>query len=338
MGGLATAALSQIVTSALVHAQQDPRAERARQKGKVVWYTASFPTEMREALEKRFTEETGIRLSTYAGGGGQVASRLRTERQTGANNVDVIDLGDMEIVNGLIRDGLLRTFAPKGGETLDAVCKDPRNYFFGFYNWVLMLEYNTAVLTADSVPKTFDDLIDGRFKGKIVIPDPARSTAGLGLIKAMVATKGWDWVERFVRNDPLVMAITSGIQPTVIKGERPIAVMTSQFVSKTMEDKGPVAFVTSEFLFASPDVLGILKDAPNPEGAELFVEFLLSRAAQETVRTYGTYSCRNDVPPPYRMPAMKDAGMKHKLVPSIGMEPREIAERFHKLLRAANNR
>lgn len=338
LGGLAAAALSQTVTSAVVYAQQDPRLERARQKGKVVWYTASFPTEMREALEKRFTAETGIRLSTYAAGGGQVVSRLRTERQTGANNVDVIDLGDMDVVNGLIRDGLLRTFAPNGGEVLDSVCKDPRNYFFGFYNWVLVLEYNTAALTADSVPKTFDDLVDERYKGKIVISDPARSTAGLGLIKAMVATKGWDWVERFVRNDPLVMAITSGIQPAVIKGERPIAVMTSQFVSKTMEDKGPVALVTSEFLFASPDVLGILKDAPNPDGAELFVEFLLSRAAQETVRAYGAYSCRNDVAPPYRMPAMKDARLKHKLVPSIGMEPREIAERFHKLLRAANNR
>lgn len=333
--GTAAAAVTAASYPVFVYGQEDRRLQAARQKGRVVWYTAAFPTDMREAIEKRFQERTGIRVTTYAGGGGQVVGRLRTERQTGARNVDVIDLGDMDVVNGLVKEGLYRPFSPAGADIQGALCsKDPKNHFFGFYSWVLVLEYNTNILGADAVPKSFDDLIDERYKGKIVVADPARSTAGLGLIKAMVTAKGWEWVERFVKNDPLVMAITSGIQPAVIKGERPIAVMTSQFVSKTMQDKGPIALTSNEFLFASPDVVGVLKDGPNPEGAEIFVEFLLSKEAQEIVRAHGAYSCRPDVAPPFGLPALKEARLRYPLAPTINLESREIAERFHKLLRA----
>ena len=335
LAGLATALLSGVVSPALTYAQQDPRLQEARQIGSIVWYTTSFPTEMGEAIEKRFSEHTGIRLSTYRAGGGQVAARLRTERQTGARNVDVVDLGDMEVVNGLVREGLFRPFPTKVSDSLDPSCKDPQNNFFGYYNWVLVLEYNTGSLRSDAVPRSFDDLIDERFKGKVVIPDPARSTGGLGFIKAMVAAKGWEWIERFVRNDPLVMAIGSGIQPALIRGERPIAVNNSQFLSNSMQEKAPVGLAANEFLFASPNVIGILKDAPNPKGAELFVEFLLSKEMQEIVRVHGVYSCRSDLAPPFGLPALKDAKLRFKQAPSIGMDTREISERFQKLLRAA---
>jgi hypothetical protein len=99
-------------TSSLVLGQEEGRLQAARQKGRVVWYTVVFPTELREALEKRFQERTGLRISTYSGGGGQIAGRLQTERQTGAHNVDVIDLGDMQVMNGLVKEGILRAFRP----------------------------------------------------------------------------------------------------------------------------------------------------------------------------------------------------------------------------------
>jgi ABC-type Fe3+ transport system substrate-binding protein len=201
--------------------------------------------------------------------------------------------------------------------------------------WVLVLEYNTNLLQPNAVPKSFDDLADDRYKGKIVIADPARSTSGLGLIKAMVTAKGWDWVERFVRNDPLVMSISSGIQPAVITGERPIAVMTSDLFSKTAQDKAPIALATNEFLFASPGVAAILKDGPNPEGAEIFVEFLLSREAQDIVRAFGAYSCRSDVAPPFGLPPLKEAKLRFPLAPAIDLQPREVGDRFHQLLRTA---
>jgi ABC-type Fe3+ transport system substrate-binding protein len=53
--------------------------------------------------------------------------------------------------------------------------------------------------------------------------------------------------------------------------------MTGQFAVKTIEEGGPVAVARGDFLFGLPDVVGIISDAPKPDGAELFVEYLSSK-------------------------------------------------------------
>lgn len=335
VAGLATAAAAVPPLVRSSHAQDDPRLARARQKGKVTWYSTAFPENMREALAKSFRDRTGLDLSIYAGGGGQIVSRLRTERKTGAYSVDVIDTGDPDIMEAMVKDGILRKYNPKGAEAIHPDFKDPRGYFYGMYFWTLVLEYNTNVYKKETAPKGFDDLIDPRFKGLVVTADPARSTGGLGFVKAMVKSRGWEWIEKFVKNDPLVMSITSGIQPAVVKGERPIAIMTSQFTSKTLEEGGPIAIAGDEFLFGSPDLVGLVTNAPNPDGAELLAEHLLGKEAQELIRKYGPYACRTDAAPPFGMPPIGKLKLRYKEAPSLDIDPKEVADRFHKLLRAA---
>src|SRR6185312_6753356 len=99
-----------VATSLDATAQDDARLARAKAKGTINWYTSAFPTEMREGLAQTFQDKTGIKVSIYAGGGGQVASRLRTERQTGAKNVDVLDGGDDDIIAALVKDGIFKKF------------------------------------------------------------------------------------------------------------------------------------------------------------------------------------------------------------------------------------
>jgi iron(III) transport system substrate-binding protein len=151
-----------------------------------------------------------------------------------------------------------------------------------------------------------------------------------------VKSRGWPWVEQLLKNDTLVMSITPGIQPAVVKGERPIALMTSQFTAKSIEEGAPIALATDEMLFGSADLIGIIKDAPNPEGAELLVEYLISKEAQEIVRAHGPYSCRTDVAPPPGMPAIKDLKLRYKTAPTLDINAKDIADKFHGILRAVN--
>ena len=316
-------------------AQEDPRLKRAKEKGKITWYSAAFPENMREALAKGFTDKTGIELSIYAGGGNQIVSRLRTERKTGAYNVDVIDGGDIDVFGGMIKDGILKAYNPKSADAIHPDFKDSQGYYYGMYFWTLLLQYNTNFYNKDTAPKSFADLIDPRFKGKVVISDPARSTAGLGFIKSMVTWKGWPWVEGFLKNEPLVISISSGIQPAVVSGERPISMQTTQFYSKNLEEGGPVALATNEFLFGSPDVVGLVTKGPNPDGAELLAEYLISKEAQQMIPGFGPYSTRTDIKPPFGMPPVTELKLKYKEAPSLDIGPTEVAERFHALLRKA---
>lgn len=336
MGSAAAAAFS-VAPNSTRHAlaQADERLKRAREKGSVSWYTDSYPESMREALAQTFEKKTGIRISIYGGGGNAIVSRLRTERTAGSRTVDVVNAGDSEVLDGLVTDGILKSFQPEGADAIHPDFKNPKGYYYGLYFWTLVLEYNTRVISKQNAPKTFEDLIDPKFKGKIVTADPARSTGGLGFVKAMVTATSWDWIEKFLRNDPLVMSVTPQIQPMVIRGERPISLMTSQFTSKSIEEGAPVALATEEALFGSPDHVGILTDAPNPDGALLFVEHLLSKEAQEIVRKSGPYSCRVDVAPPFGMPDVKDLKLRFKRAPRLDIPPGAIAERFHNMLRTA---
>lgn len=316
-------------------AQEDPRLKQAKAKGKVTWYTSMFPTEMRETLADKFQRNTGLELSIYGAGTNQVVARLRTERTAGSRNVDVIDGGDFDVFEDMIKDGFLKKYNPKGADAIHPDFKDSRGYYYGIYLWTLVLEYNTGALTKAAAPKDWVDLVDPRFKSKTATSDPASATAALGFCKVMATWKGWDWIEQFVRNDPLVLSVSSEVQPAVVRGERTVGIISSQFPSKSMEEGAPVALVDTDPLFPAPDWIAILNDAPNPDGAELFAEYLISKEAQDVVRTYGAYSCRVDVTNPFGLPPITNVKFKYKVPPTLDISSVQIAQKFTEMLRAA---
>ena len=220
--------------------------------------------------------------------------------------------------------------------TIDGLLESSKTWLANYpaaAEWTLLLEYNTKFYNEGNVPKTFDVLNKDIYKSKVVVSDPARSAAGLGFIKTMVHWKGWDWVEKFAKNDPLVVAIGPGVEQAVVNGERPIGTVVSSFTSATLKKGGPVAISNPEHLFSSPEVVGVMKDAPNPDGAELLVEYLTSKEVHEMFKGSGWFPCRNDVSGPYGMPAAADLQLKFMSAPSIGLTREEIAKKFHSMLR-----
>lgn len=75
---------------------------------------------------------------------------------------------------------------------------------------------DTAAVSAAEAPKSFAELADPKWKSKIAITDPARSAIGLLMLKAMVAERGWEWVEQLMKNDPLVLAVAPGITQALV--------------------------------------------------------------------------------------------------------------------------
>jgi iron(III) transport system substrate-binding protein len=322
-----------ISAPSLVLGQDDERLKKARSRGKISWYSSVYPDDLRNQLANDFKSRTGLDVSVYAGGTGQVVSRMTTERKTGSFGVDVLDLADQEVLEGLIHDGVLRAYSPHDAKSIQTNYIGPNRLWSGLYFWVLTLEYNTKLYNASTAPKGFDDLTDPKFKGKVVLSDPARSAAGLGFLKAMVQWKGWDWVERLAKNEPLVVAIGPGVHEAVVSGERPIGTTVSSYVSAGLQQKAPVALAVEQMLFSSPEMVGIVKEAPNPDGAELFVDFLVSKHANELFRKFGWFSCRTDVPGPYGFPPAKELKFKYLSAPSIGMTQEQVAQKFHAMLR-----
>ena len=206
------------------------------------------------------------------------------------------------------------------------------------YFWTLLLEYNTNVYDEGSAPKTFDLLNLPEYKGQVVVSDPARSAAGLGFIKTMVHWKGWDWVEQLAHNDPLVVAIGPGRGAgggqgrTADRHRRQRVHLVYPQAGRSGRDRQPPAPVLQPRSGWRDE--GTL---PNPDGAELLVEYLTSREVHEMFRESGWFPCRIDVGRTPTACRVRDAlDLMFVSAPSIGMSREDIAGRFHKMLQASN--
>lgn len=330
IGGCATLALA----AGPAAAQSDPRIAAAKAKGTVSWYTSVAPDELRKELIAGFKKQTGIDINPYYGGTGQVFSRVKTERETKSYNVDLVTLGDVELVEQLEKQNALRSYSPKGAEAIAAEYRHREGIWTAITFWGLGLEFNSRLLQKTAAPSSFEELADPKWRSKVAISDPARSAAGFLFLKSMVAEHGWDWVVKLMQNDPLVIAIAPGIDQAVAKGERVVATGVSSFASEIMKNGAPVEIASHEVLFTSPLTISVIKEAPNPEGAELLADYLLSKEAGELYSKYGWYSPRADVKPPFGFPPVTELKVRFKEVPQT-MARQEYLDKFASIVQAA---
>ncbi len=325
-----------VVGPAPASADEHAKMEAAKAKGTITWYTSVWPEQLRLELADDFRAKTGLDLVIgYVGGTGQVVTRIATERKTQAYNVDVVDLVDEEVINGLIDDGVLRAYKSPNLGNIIGDCKDDAGYWAGFYFWALLMEYNTSRLKMEDVPKSWSELNDPKWKGKVVVADPNKSASGLGFVKGMVKLESWDWIVQLAENGVLVQTSGPGVHQSVLKGERLVGAPVSSFHSKTREQGGPVAMAMEEVLFVAPSVVSVATNSSNPEGAELFADYLLSKEVAERYLNYGWFSCRDDMPGPFGLPSADKLKMVFPAPPSIGMSGSDVAAKFHKILQDA---
>ncbi|MES3002429.1 MAG: extracellular solute-binding protein [Pseudomonadota bacterium] len=331
---LAASALAAALLATGSYAQSaDPRVAAAKAAGKVTWYTSVAPDELRKELLDGFRKQTGLDVTVYYGGTGTIYSRLTTERKTKSYNVDVVTLGDTDLVDELVGQQSIRKYNAKNLAAVQDEYKDRNGNWVGICFWGLTKAVNTREVKEGAAPKDWAELAEPKWKGKVVISDPARSAGGLLFLKAMVKEQGWPWVEKLLRNDPLVIAIGPGIDQALANGERTVSTSITSFLSETMKAKAPVAPV-GDVLMTSPLTASIIAEAPNPKGAELLTDYLTSKEAGELFRKYGWFSSRGDVEGPFGFPSAAKLKVKYPSV-DLPMTRQQLLDRYNQVVQAS---
>lgn len=165
--------------------------------------------------------------------------------------------------------------------------------------FVLGFIYNTDQVKKDEVPRTWDDLLDPRWKGKFQMPNPAASgTATLTVMSQMMEMgeeKGWQYFDKLV--DQANAFPDSGLAPSqaVAKGEAEIGV-AFDFMAYEMKARGEkVDFVVPEKTPILVNPVTLVKDGPNPEGGKAMIDYLLSKEGQEVLAKWYHIPIREDV-------------------------------------------
>lgn len=280
----------------LAHATDPSVIEAAKKEGRVVFYS-SLGSHTLDSLTMAFNKKyPGIKAEYYRSTSTGLMTRLDAEIAAKRLQADVINISNPAEMEDLKERSLLVAYKSPEYVSYAKTFVDPDFTWFVAKTHLIVLAYNTAQLKR--APASWLDLNDPSLKGRVGITDP-RSVGAMSYWRhAMVMLYGADYVSKLAANKPFIATGVGNLNDRVVSGELHATVDFSYLVDASVtEHKAPIkAVYPAEGVPAVSSVVGILKGAPNPNAAKLFVDFAASREGQIEFNKGFTYSMRSDVP------------------------------------------
>ena len=304
----------------------------ARKEGKVSWYT-STPLDAAQAIANLFQQETGIKVELFRTGGSAVLRRFMQEHQAGLSAADVLTTSDPGAAALLARQGAFVAFRPKHFDQVPDAAKDPQGYYIAQRLNMLGIFVRSDLVPEAERPKTWSDLTDPKYKGKLVMPDPSFTALQLVAVATLSKTLGWGYYEKLKANDILIVQGHQQVEDMLKRGERPIAAegLDSYAVEDRTQGHPIVTIYPTEGAFAVASPTAIIKGSPDPEAAKVFAEFMISDSVQQLFPVQGIYAARVDVPPPPGSPKLADLKLLTVDYDAIEKQSAEIKQHFNEI-------
>ena len=278
---LAAAPPPEPVTQALIDA--------ARKEGQVNYYT-STDLPVAEKVAKAFEAKyPGIAVRVERSGAERVFQRIGQEYASNIHAVDVVNSSDAAHFIVWKRDGILLPYVPEDVAKYPAEHRDVDGQFASFRVWLSIIAYNTNLVKPEDAPKSFADLLDPKWKGKIVKAHPGYSGTIMTATYQMQRDLGWSYFEKLAKQN--IMQVQSSADPPkkLDLGERAVMADGNEYNIFQLKEAGrpvePVYATEGSPLIIGPN--GIFKSSPNPNAAKLFQSFCLGRAAQQLIIDVG---------------------------------------------------
>lgn len=301
MATAASAALLPVAVRAASHMSDQIAAlyEMAKPEGEVTWYVVPMDSETAERVGQLFTSiYPGIKVNVVRSTATVAFQRLNQDIDTGVNNCDVLTTSNIAHAEDLKARGLLTQYSPIRKEEVLAAFQgaDPDDMYHVTTAGPMGIVYNTNDVSEADAPKNWPDLLDPKWKGKLAIGHPGFSGyVGIWAVK-MRELYGWEFFEKLVDQDPYVGRSSIDVVTTTAAGETSVGAGPTTSALIAAEKGNPIAMLAPTdglVVITSPSC--ILKDAPHPEAAKLFMEFLLgTEIAELTAENFST-PIRGDV-------------------------------------------
>jgi len=279
---------------------QPVNVEAAKKEGKVVVYGAVPPKTM-DVINKPFEKKYGIKVEYWRGSSTKVMDRALTEFRAGRPGFDVTDgnRGPLQIMK---EEGLYTKFVPAPSEKFPQGFKDKDALITPWRVLPIGILYNTELVKKPDLPKSLQDLLDPKWKGKISMPDPSRHTTTaqfLANLDKLMGDKWLDYVKALAKQKPHLVQSLAPVTNVIIRGETPVGITYVKYVKQY---KGPTDYVMLDKFLADANYLGLGAKAPNPNAGRLYIEYATSAVGQKAMAEEGEF-----VLYPGISPAIRDA-------------------------------
>ena len=281
---------------AIPGSKQDKKA--ASGGNKVMLYSSMQEDQLnavKKAFEKKYPD---IKLDYYFAGTGKVITKIATEAKSGQVAADVIWVGDPADYIQFKKMGILQKYTSPEAKAIDPVFIDKDGFYTGARMMNMGIAYNPNKVKKEEAPKNWNDLLDPKWKGQIVMTDPGTAGTTKFAVGALMenAAYGKAYFQKLKANGTELQSGTTATHNQIAAGAYKVG-MCLDYVTQNLKSKGS----TIEFVYPQKDVVSIyspialVKGAKNEANGKKLYDFLLSKEGQEVLVANNMLSVRKDV-------------------------------------------
>jgi iron(III) transport system substrate-binding protein len=282
--------------------------EGAKKEGRVTLYTSGIikagTGKWMDDFQKKYPF---VKVDYWRGGGFDVPSRVIEEYKANRFVVDIFELNAGQLLTMKARDILVPFWSPElPAYPDDAKLAPVKDLVYGLvvresYHGV---GFNTEMINKKEAPKSFEELLDPKWKGKMAIT----SEGGAGILfigNVLSAGRGVEYLEKLARQNITLHAMSArALADLVITGEVALSpTISNAHVSDSQAKGAPIDWIPLNPAVTREGMVALAAKAPHPYTATLMLDFSLTKAQQEMRTTYGYGVARVDVQSPHTLPA-----------------------------------
>jgi ABC-type Fe3+ transport system substrate-binding protein len=274
--------------------------EGAKKEGKISFYTGLIVDQVVRPVKAAFEKEYPfVQVEFFRGNAERLAQKMLAEYQAKRYDVDVVSGSATSTI--VQRAGFMQRFYSPHLAEYPAELKDPKGFWGSTNVYFMTLGYNTRSVKAADLPKSYEDLLNPRWKGQMMWSTSRGSGAPQfigNIFVAMGQEAGKAYLQKLKQqNIAKSTASARQILDMVIAGEYPIAIQIFNhhaYISKTAG--APVDWQPLEPVTATNNTIGVAKNAPHPYAAMLFIDFVLSKQGQKVFQASNYLPAHPEVP------------------------------------------
>jgi len=272
----------EVITPALI--------EAAKKEGKCAFYTAmdlAFAERLGKMFEIKFP---GIAVRVERSGAERVFTRIGQEYSSNIRAVDVVNTADAAHMIAWKRNGWLAPYLPQEvAQHFDKGYYDPDAFHVTTRILVSPIAYNTKLVKAEDAPKSFADLLDPKWKGKMIKAHPGYSGTIMTATHQITRDLGWSYLEKLSQQGVMQVQSASDPPKKLALGERVVQADGNEYNLFQLKESGrpvePVYAAEGTPLIVGPNA--VFKNAPNPNAARLFQSYCFSAECQQLIIDVG---------------------------------------------------
>lgn len=267
-------------------------------EGRVTYYTAQAGGDEREIIKPFEKSFPCVQVSVISMVTGRLYERVRTEAQAGVTQADVMASSSEILTENLIEAKLVRPWTPPSADKFPKEAKH-EGYWYSSNVAVIAPFYNVQLVEGADVPKTWQDLLDPKWSGKIGTSPITIGGSAWAMYAFMKEKLGGDYLKAFAAQKPRMFTSFDPVVLAVSRGELAIGSTTNSNQYSAHAKGAPIhTFFPPEGVPSLNLSTFLIAGAPHPHAGELFANWYLSRQGQASVvAVRGLYSARNDVAP-----------------------------------------